>query len=55
MISIEADDEPIAELPGALEVTHMAEVEQVETTVGGDDPLAAPARRSGPSRRLSQG
>ena len=54
MIPIKANDEQIAELAGALEVAHMAEVEQVETTVGGDDALAAPARVSGPSRRLSQ-
>jgi LPS O-antigen subunit length determinant protein (WzzB/FepE family) len=44
MIPIEADDERIAELPRALEIAHMAEVQQVETTVGGDDALAAPAR-----------
>ena len=50
-----AIDEQIAELSGALEVAHMPEVEQVETTVGGDDAPATAAGGSGPSRGLSQG
>jgi hypothetical protein len=53
-IAIKPDDEQIAKLSGALEVTHVAEVEQVETAVGGDDALAAAARGGGPPRGLPQ-
>lgn len=38
-VGVEANDEPVAEAPGALEVAHMAEVEQVEAAVRGDNPL----------------
>jgi hypothetical protein len=35
-VSVEADDEEVAKLAGALQVADVTEVEQVETAVGGD-------------------
>ena len=55
MVPVEADDKYIAEFPGALEITHMAKVQQIETPIGRDDPLAAPAHRSRPDCGLLQG
>lgn len=53
-VTVEADDEEIAELSGALQVTHVAEVKQIETTVGGDHALAPAARGSSPWGGLLQ-
>jgi hypothetical protein len=43
-VAIEPDHEEITEFFGALQIANMAEVNQIETSVGGDDPLATAAR-----------
>ena len=51
-VSVEADDQEIAELAGALQVADVTEVQQVETAVGGDNTATAASRRGQPSRGL---
>lgn len=54
-VGIEADDQEVAELFGALEVADVAVVKEVETAVGGDDGLAAATGGVGPAAGLGEG
>lgn len=40
LIGIDTDDEKIAEAPGGLQITSMADMHQIETAVGKDDTVA---------------
>lgn len=53
-IAVQADNEEVAELLGALEIGDMAEVKQIKATVGDDDALAVLTRQSGPAGGLWQ-
>jgi hypothetical protein len=48
-VGVEADDEQVAELPGALKIADVTEMEQVEASVGGDDALLTAMSRGGPA------
>jgi hypothetical protein len=47
-VTIQAHDKEITEFFGALQIAHMAEVDQVEAPVGGDDPVALAASQGAP-------
>jgi hypothetical protein len=51
-VRVEADNQKVAEFPGALEIIHVAIVEEVETAVRRHNPLSAVARGRRPSGRL---
>jgi hypothetical protein len=53
-VAIEPDDEDMPEVPGTLEIADVAEVQQIETPVRGDNLPAATARRGGPTSHLGQ-
>ena len=53
-VAVQADDKEVAKLPGALEITHMPEVQQIEAPVGGHDALAAAPGGRRPTRGLRQ-
>jgi hypothetical protein len=54
VVAVEPNDEEVAEFFGALQIAHVAEMNQVETPVGGDDLLAARSRCRRPTRGLFQ-
>jgi hypothetical protein len=51
-IGVEADDEQVAESPGTLKVTHVAEMQEVEAAIGRDDALVATMSACGPALGL---
>lgn len=51
-VRVEADNEEVANLPGALQVADVAKMEKVEAAIGGDDALPSAMGGGSPSSSL---